>query len=315
MAEIILNTIFQVRRGLAETWEKNNPVLKPGEPGFELDTGKLKFGDGVSNWKTLPYINENNNFDITVLDSDSIDIEADRIEISGFKNASPNQIPQKTEDGTIQWIDFCDSASNVVLQNQVEVLDKTVQKQKYNIVGLPSNVLVDYRDKEIRIMYPYNTNWASLTTEDFYYINVRAYAPSNDIVAFKLNQVNDLAAVDYSGNLLTDEYGRKYCEILIPVAFYRELTDTWDYVGKDSTENNLQGFNYYIGWYTMESQTIESIRINLSNEESHGSIEDYYMGQYQKNDDLISMDRLTSGQNTVFVFNGGSAAITGEQYE
>lgn len=32
-----------------------NPVLAAGEPGFELDTGKHKIGDGKTAWKSLPY--------------------------------------------------------------------------------------------------------------------------------------------------------------------------------------------------------------------------------------------------------------------
>lgn len=59
MAEII-KTLFQLRRGLAEAWERNNPLLAPGEPGYELDTHKVKIGDGTSLWKDLPYIGEQN---------------------------------------------------------------------------------------------------------------------------------------------------------------------------------------------------------------------------------------------------------------
>jgi hypothetical protein len=34
----------------------NNPVLPLGYIGFESDTGRLKIGDGVSDWNTLPYL-------------------------------------------------------------------------------------------------------------------------------------------------------------------------------------------------------------------------------------------------------------------
>ena len=51
-------TTFQFRRGLAEVWKKNNPLLTKGEPGFELDTNRLKIGDGEKNYNDLPYINE-----------------------------------------------------------------------------------------------------------------------------------------------------------------------------------------------------------------------------------------------------------------
>lgn len=57
MAEVI-KTTFQVKRGLAARWKELNLVLNPGEPGFELDTFKLKVGDGATAWNNLPYINE-----------------------------------------------------------------------------------------------------------------------------------------------------------------------------------------------------------------------------------------------------------------
>lgn len=56
MAEI-LRTRFQLRRGYEAAWEKNNPILAAGEPGFVLDKNLLKIGDGVTRWKDLPYIN------------------------------------------------------------------------------------------------------------------------------------------------------------------------------------------------------------------------------------------------------------------
>lgn len=46
---------IQVRRDTAANWTASNPVLAVGEPGLETDTGKVKYGDGVRNWSTLPY--------------------------------------------------------------------------------------------------------------------------------------------------------------------------------------------------------------------------------------------------------------------
>ena len=46
---------IKVRRGTAAQWTSSNPVLAAGEPGHELDTGKLKVGNGTSTWSELPY--------------------------------------------------------------------------------------------------------------------------------------------------------------------------------------------------------------------------------------------------------------------
>lgn len=55
MAEII-RTTFQLRRGYEAVWEKNNPVLACGEPGFVIDKNALKIGDGTTAWNDLEYI-------------------------------------------------------------------------------------------------------------------------------------------------------------------------------------------------------------------------------------------------------------------
>lgn len=57
MADVI-KTTFQVKRGTAARWEELNLILNPGEPGFEMDTFKLKIGNGSTPWKELPYIND-----------------------------------------------------------------------------------------------------------------------------------------------------------------------------------------------------------------------------------------------------------------
>jgi hypothetical protein len=46
---------FKLRRGSAVEWSTDNPVLAPGEPGFETDTGMLKIGDGFKLWSDLDY--------------------------------------------------------------------------------------------------------------------------------------------------------------------------------------------------------------------------------------------------------------------
>ena len=49
---------IQLKRGKAATWEKLDPILAYGEPGFEGDTGRLKIGDGISKWSELNYFGE-----------------------------------------------------------------------------------------------------------------------------------------------------------------------------------------------------------------------------------------------------------------
>ena len=53
-----LNANIKLRRALASDWEGVNPILLSGEPGMELDTFKLKIGNGVLTWNELPYITD-----------------------------------------------------------------------------------------------------------------------------------------------------------------------------------------------------------------------------------------------------------------
>lgn len=53
---ITRNVVFRWRREKAEVWTARNPVLDPGEPGFETDSRKLKVGDGVTRWIDLEYV-------------------------------------------------------------------------------------------------------------------------------------------------------------------------------------------------------------------------------------------------------------------
>ena len=60
-----LNRI-QVKRGKSSSWLSLNPTLRPGEPGFETDTGKLKIGDGNKAWIELGYVGEGKGFIVNV---------------------------------------------------------------------------------------------------------------------------------------------------------------------------------------------------------------------------------------------------------
>jgi Major tropism determinant N-terminal domain/Collagen triple helix repeat (20 copies) len=51
-----MSTRIKFRRGTADHWQEENPVLADGEPGFERDTGRIKIGNGISNWNDLAYI-------------------------------------------------------------------------------------------------------------------------------------------------------------------------------------------------------------------------------------------------------------------
>ena len=46
---------IKFRRGTATQWSTTNPVLSAGEMGVETDTRKFKFGNGSTQWNSIPY--------------------------------------------------------------------------------------------------------------------------------------------------------------------------------------------------------------------------------------------------------------------
>ena len=57
---------IQLRRDHSTNWTRVNPVLSDGEPGLEIDTNKVKYGDGATAWRDLPYASgAGNTFTVT----------------------------------------------------------------------------------------------------------------------------------------------------------------------------------------------------------------------------------------------------------
>jgi hypothetical protein len=162
----------------------------------------------------------------------------------------------------------------------------TFKHVKYEVEHKPTGTLVDYRDKEIRIMIPADTkfepqNSGTNANPNSYYVGFKAYAP-DDAVSFK----EDLAEIIADNNMYIfdnndfagiDEYGRKYSVVWLPVA---QLVDgVWTYHGAKSTKNKYIGWHYSVEWYGSDGKKIgaDCIRINLTNTSCHTAIEPFYM--------------------------------------
>lgn len=179
--------------------------------------------------------------------------------------------------------------------DKVEALDTLLSKVearavyeqvKYEIADTPDGTLVDYRDKEIRIMVPadaeYNKqNVGAGGDANTYYFTFKTYAPDNAVgyIEHLGNQVDNEILRD----LKVDAYGRKYQPTWLGLAKYNDASG-WTYYGKTSTVNKYIGWDYQIDWYDANGVVISSdkIRINLSNEACHNNIEPFYMKDYVK---------------------------------
>ena len=43
------------KRSTSEKWASRNPILAPGEPGYEVDTGRMKIGQVDDTGKGVPW--------------------------------------------------------------------------------------------------------------------------------------------------------------------------------------------------------------------------------------------------------------------
>ena len=158
--------------------------------------------------------------------------------------------------------------------------------RKYDISGAPEGTLVDYREKEIRIMCPADAEFVKQAVgtggdANSYYVTFKTYAPNDNAVGY-IEHLNGQADSEILTNFSTDGYGRRYQPTWLAVAKYDEATNTWSYYGANSTKNKFIGWDYRIDWYDADGLMIasDSIRINLSNEDCHNNIEPYYVANY-----------------------------------
>ena len=156
--------------------------------------------------------------------------------------------------------------------------------RKYEISSKPEGTLVDYREKEIRIMCPRDTKWTSQNSganadPDAFYIGFRAYAPDG-AASFK----EDLAEIITDNKMYyfennefagVDEHSRRFSIVWLPVA--KNTDGVWTYYGETSTKTKYIGWYYTVEWFNANSKLIgtETIRINLSNEDCHNNIKTF----------------------------------------
>jgi hypothetical protein len=99
---------IKLRRGTASEWNSINPILKEGEPGFEIDTGKLKIGNGSGVWTDLAYLAGDGGGEIVVEDIDDrvADLLIAGTGISLSYNDNDNSLTidaDPTYDAAVEW--------------------------------------------------------------------------------------------------------------------------------------------------------------------------------------------------------------------
>lgn len=125
---------IKFRRDTAATWTEVNPVLAQGEPGFEHNTGRLKIGDGVTEWDSLAYSGGTGG---TGGDLTTITVPADAGPYKGIK-ASYGRIHSNSSSTEL-------NLSKIVIHKPADVtttIDSSTDSDDFRVTGLTTSDIV-----------------------------------------------------------------------------------------------------------------------------------------------------------------------------
>ena len=268
-----------------------------------IDAYDILFLDGDTDKPKIGWVDKNGKAIIlTDEKADLSKVEAELVEVNAEVDALDSSVKTlEVEVATKANVEVVNAVSVKVdgLDSEIEDLGTTVAKKaddaevnatyekvKYEVTNTPVGTLVDYRDKEIRVMCPANATWVKQSVgsngnANMYYMTFKAYAPKG-AVGFKEGDRGVIIDEYFDFNSSAsgvDSYGRSYSVLWLALASYNEATDTWTYFGKNSSTEKYIGWDYIVEWYDADGIVIASdkIRINLSNEDCHFAIEPSYV--------------------------------------
>lgn len=148
----VYKTTFKLRRGIATEWSSVNPVLAVGEPGFEIDTFKLKIGNGSTAYNDLPYIADAAAINSSVKEGSIIFVgNAESLPIEGESEvfyAVLDEKQLKTWDlMTSTYIDWIDK-TDYVTQETFQEVSEQVTKIEENVTNIAQVSVADVTDDD-----------------------------------------------------------------------------------------------------------------------------------------------------------------------
>lgn len=146
---------IQLKRGTAADLYAVNPILLRGEPALEVDTNKIKYGDGTTAWRDLPY----GNASIDVIDGG----ELYRPGVS----PNPDAFIPPNLSGLALWLDVTDPDYFSVVNNRVaELSDKSLYGRHFFQSLKAHRPVADNQINDLDVLTFDGTNDAMLSTFD-----------------------------------------------------------------------------------------------------------------------------------------------------
>jgi hypothetical protein len=142
---------IQIRRDTAVNWAAANPVLALAEPGLEIDTNLIKYGNGVTAWNSLPYASST--FDPEAIASNLVPI------VNGVYDIG---------SANLRFRDLYLTGNSLYIGNTVITSSGNTIAINGNVVAEANNVMTD-RGAD-------SNNWNLITTMGFYLVNRNSWA-------------------------------------------------------------------------------------------------------------------------------------------
>ena len=130
--ERVLESRIQLRNDTAENWASVDPVLLKGEIGIELDTRKIKVGDGTTNWEALQYLSD----DIVIAETDPTETDSQYDLGELWHNQAVGKVfllIAKTDTAAV-WTRIA-TADELAIVAEAEVAQKLKTPRKIEIAG------------------------------------------------------------------------------------------------------------------------------------------------------------------------------------
>ena len=272
----------------------------------KVDSFDILFLDGDTDSPKIGWIDKNGN-PVILKDekADLSEIEADveALELALETKANAEDVEAKIAgkadaDAVDKKLEESVASAKAYTDGKVEAAVNEHLVKKYEISNTPDGTLVDYREKEIRIMCPENSVFVEQSVgaggdPSCYYCTFKTFAPCNEAVGY-IEHLNGQVDAEILTDLKTDEYDRKYQPTWLALAKYDANADAWNYYGKNSNEEKMIGYDYQIDWFDANGVMIasDSVRINLSNEGCHFINEPYYVGKIKKEFDTKIEEKI-----------------------
>ena len=139
--------VIQIRRGTSAYWAECNTTLAEGEFGYEVDTKKIKLGDGLTAWNSLAYSFAGGQVALGADENFVTDLEKAQLHAPGSDNQDLSGLVEKVAGKWLSTEDYTTEEKSK-LAGLVNYTDEQAQDASTALIlaGTHSGISFDYDD-------------------------------------------------------------------------------------------------------------------------------------------------------------------------